>query len=563
METEFVFSNLGSLVNEKNNISKDFEDNKWRIMEYSTGKYKGEMLITTEAGLPEDISVDLNLEGIYQIYICVPRLRVTNYLNVKLSDDLCYTGLIASDRAPKNWMTEEYVEEIYWKTADLTGQKIVFSKADSIITSATGVAWVRCVPVDKMPPAITNKCVQMHNDEDVAAQDMQKSDDDYLMKLYPLKNTNTEFLSFEFSFDYDGVADPGKAHLIGYDKRWDEGNYRYREKADTIYKKAVDFAHKNGFGIYAANRMSVANFVVPYTRFGWNSNFVENNPDFYIKTRIGETVRVCSYAYEEVQDYVINNFVNILKYGFDGITLIFHRGIEIAFEQPVIDRFRELYPGVDPCTLPFADERLHGVWCEFMNKFMTKLRTAVGKNIKINTITSYGLETSKHIGLDVEYWAKNGLIDSASQADMEIFENLEGCMNDENPEFIDLEKYKKELTQRHVVTRKFGCNVEKICENIPEYRKLKELYGIETYHVLPWVGRKLPEEYPAVIEQMQKAGAEKFLSWNSNHLMRDLPEWHTVSWIGNEAEDVTLRAFHRVLSLDGNNIAEFQPNWRG
>ena len=40
-----------------------------------------------------------------------------------------------------DWMTEEYVEEIYWKTADLTGQKIIFSKADSIISSATsGVA---------------------------------------------------------------------------------------------------------------------------------------------------------------------------------------------------------------------------------------------------------------------------------------------------------------------------------------------------------------------------------------------------------------------------------------
>ncbi len=563
MEKEFVFSNLGSLVNEKNNISPDFEDNKWRIMEYSTGKYKGEMLITTEAGLPEDISVDLNLEGIYQIYICVPRLRAANYLNVKLSGDLCFTGLMASDKAPKNWMTEEYVEELYWKTADLTGQKIVFSKADSIITSATGVAWVRCVPVDKMPPAITNKCVQMHNDEDVAAQDMQKSDDDYLMKVYPIANTNAEFVSFEFSFDYDGVPDPGKAHLLGYDTRWDEGNYRYREKADTIYKKAVDFAHKNGFGIYAANRMCVSNFVVPYTRFGWNSNFVENNHQFYIKTRIGETVRVCSYAYDEVQDYVISNFVNMLKYGFDGITLIMHRGIHIGFDQPVIDRFKELYPDVDPCTLPFSDERLHGVWCEFMNKFMRKLRNAVGKDIRINTITDYGMTTSKHLGLDVEYWAKNGLIDSAAHADMEIFENLEGCMSDDNPGLIDLEKYKKELTERHVVTRKFGCNVDKVCENIPAFEKLRELYGIDVYHVLPWVGRKLPEEYPGIIERMEKAGAKKFLSWNTNHLMRDLPEWYTVSHIGNEPEDVELRKFYRVITLDGNYIAEFQPNWRG
>lgn len=563
MEKEYVFSNLSRLVNEKENISSEFEKDKWRIMEYTTGKYSGQMLVTTENGYPEEISVDLNLEGLYQIYICVPRLRETNYLNIKLSGDLCYTGLIASDKAPKNWMTEEFVEELYWKTADLTGQKIIFSKADSTISSVTGVAWIRCIPVSEDAPAVTNKCVQMHNDEDVAAQDMQKCDDDYLMKLYPIANTNAEFLSFEFSFDYDGVPNPGKEHLIGYNKRWDEGNYRYREKADTIYKKAVEFAHKNGFGIYAANRMSVANFVVPYTRFGWNSNFVENGSKFYCRTRIGETVRVCSYAYDEVQDYVIGNFVNMLKYGFDGITLICHRGMHIGFEKPVLERFRELYPDVDPCVLPFSDERLHGVWCEFMNKFMTKLRAAVGKDIKINTITDYGLATSKHLGLDVEYWAKHGLIDSASQADMETFENLDGCMSDDNPSLIDLEKYREVLTERHIVTRKFGCNVDKICENIPAFKKLRELYGIQTYHVLPWVGRKLPEEYPAIVERMKTAGAEKFLSWNTNHLMRDLPEWHTVSRIGNEPEDVMLRKFHRVLSLDGNYIAEFQPNWRG
>ena len=111
--------------------------------------------------------------------------------------------------------------------------------------------------------------------------------------------------------------------------------------------------------------------------------------------------------------------------------------------------------------------------------------------------------------------------------------------------------------------RRFGCNVDKICDNIPAYAKLRELYGTAVYHTLPWVGRKTPEEYPEIIERMEKAGAEKFLSWNTNHLLRDLPEWHTVSRVGNEPLPVTLREYHRVLSLDGNYIAEFQANWRG
>ena len=181
---------------------------------------------------------------------------------------------------------------------------------------------------------------------------------------------------------------------------------------------------------------------------------------------------------------MISQFVNILKYGFDGITLIYHRGHFIGFDKPVIDRFAELYPGVNPRLLPFKDERLHGVWCEFMNEFMRKLREAVGAEVKINVITDYSLETSKHLGLDVKYWAENGLIDSASQADMETFEDLEGCMDDKNPELIDLEKYKYQLSQKTVVKRKFGKNVEKVCQHIPEYKKLKTLYGIEVYHVL-------------------------------------------------------------------------------
>ena len=48
MEKEYVFSDLAQIVNEKNNISADFCEGKWRVMEYSTGKYDGQMLVTTE-----------------------------------------------------------------------------------------------------------------------------------------------------------------------------------------------------------------------------------------------------------------------------------------------------------------------------------------------------------------------------------------------------------------------------------------------------------------------------------------------------------------------------------
>lgn len=146
---------------------------------------------------------------------------------------------------------------------------------------------------------------------------------------------------------------------------------------------------------------------------------------------------------------------------------------------------------------------------------------------------------------------------------METFEELTGCMCDDDSTLIDLAKYQKALEQRTVVMRSFGTNVEKVCAHMHEYLRLKELYGIETYHVLPWVHRLLPEEYAGIVEQMQAAGAEKFLSWNTNHLLLDVPEWHAVRRIGNEPEQTPLREYHRVLSIDGVDISQYHPNWRG
>lgn len=563
MKQEVIFTDLYSLVNEKDRVSFDYNKNKWTKKEYEAGEYKGEMLITMETGFPDKVSFDLNLEGRYKIFVCLPNLRSKNYLFLKLTDDMCYTGVSASDRAPKNWVNEEFFEEIYWKTADLTGQTLTIHKPDSNFLSVAGIAWIRCVPALEDMPSPDNKCMQMHIDGDTPSETSFYTDDDYVMKLYQFKDTNVDFVSFEISFDYDSVEDPGKEHLLLLDDRWDKGNFEYKKNIKTSYFKNIEFAKKNNIPIYATNRMQVANFITPYTRFGWNMNFVENHPEFYMKTRTGRTVKSCSYAYPEVQDYVIKQFTDALKYGFNGISLIYHRGVHIGFEQPVIDRFLELYPDIDPYRLPISDSRLYGVWCSFMNEFMHKLRKAVGDDIKINVIANYSLKANKNLGLDLEYWAKNGLIDSASQADMEIYEDLSGCMSDENQEYIDLGKYQNALLKRTVLKRNFGTNIDKVCKNIPEYEKLKELYGIDVYHVLPWIFSTMPEEYPDIIKKMNDAGARKFLSWNTNHLVRDLPEWHTVKRIGNEPEREVLRKFHRVLSLDGNDISDFYPNWRG
>ncbi|MBO5069713.1 MAG: hypothetical protein J6C37_05045 [Roseburia sp.] len=372
----------------------------------------------------------------------------------------------------------------------------------------------------------------------------------------------------EISFDYDRKENDDSIPLLNFEKRWMEGDYAFDKKKDAILKKYVEFAHENNIGFYASNRMEVGNFTVPYNRPNWNKNFVDENPQYYCRNRDGSVVAVCSYAYEEVQEYVISNLCKMLEFGFDGVSLFYHRGMHIGFEEPVIKRFQEKYPNVDPHVLPASDSRLHSVWCDFMNDFMQKLRHRIDEKTqhtkKINVITDYSLWSSKNFGLDVEYWVRNGLVDSVSQADMETYEDLSGCMSDANPQVIDMEKYEKQLMNRPVIMRRWGTNVEMVCRHIPEYQKLSETYGVEIYHVLPWVHSVGYMEYDAIVDRMKKAGAKKFLSWNTNHLVWDLPQWYVVSHIGNERNNtITLSKYHRVLELDGSDISHFNPNWRG
>ena len=137
-------------------------------------------------------------------------------------------------------------------------------------------------------------------------------------------------------------------------------------------------------------------------------------------------------------------------------------------------------------------------------------------------------------------------------------------MRDEDSSVIDLEKYREQLNERQVICRNYGTDVDKVCAHIREFKALEEKYGITVYHVLPWVHTIAPEEYMRAVEKMKAHGAERFLAWNTNHMIQNRPEFLLVSSLGNDiGTDAPLRSFYRVLSLDGVDISQAVPNWRG
>lgn len=564
------FGDLYKIANNKEIISEKCEDGKWLAMDYENKLGKGKLLATSELIYPEPITLSLNLKGWHKIYIGLFNMRSENHIYAKLSGDeeysiIRHTGL----GCPKRWCATEYMEEVYWKCADLTDMQFVLAKPQLYFKSIAGLAWIRCEEMTeeeveryKASLEMPNKCVQMHYDCDALFEDESEDRTKFFVELNRLKNTNADFVSFEYSILYDSEKDDSYFPMFKTDQNIYSGKYK---NTDELLKKALEWSKQNGIKLYATERMSMSNFYAPYFAPNFKKRFFTDNTGYYCKTRDGKTVNACSYAYEEVWDYVIANMVRMAEMGFDGISMIFHRGIHIGYEQPVIDRFHELYPDVDPRRLPITDKRLNGVWCEFITNFMRRLRERMNatfdRHIELNAITAYSIEMARRVGLDLETWAKEGLVDSISQGDMEVFEELDGCLGDDG--LIDLDKYSKVLVDRPIVRRSSG-HIEKTCLYIKEFAELEEKYGVKVFNILPWVEMYDIETYKSWVAKMEELGAKRFLAYNTNHILCTLPEFHVVSHLGNDmGADVTLQKYYRTLSFDNSDISQYNPNWRG
>ena len=366
-------------------------------------------------------------------------------------------------------------------------------------------------------------------------------------------------MALEFSFDYDS-HDLGIHNILHNEHEWRRADNRFFAKKETAYSMRIDYLHSHGIKAYAANRMSVASFTAPYSH--WKNSFVDSHPDLYCRTRLGETVNVCSYAYPEVRQYVIDRFVDVMKHGFDGVTLIMHRGIHVAFEEPILNEFALRYPGVDPTRLPVTDERLNGVFSYFMTEFMKALRAALapfcGGKAKINVITEYTPETSKHFGIDVAEWARLGLIDRVMQGIMEVREDLDGLTDGDG--LIDKEKYSEYIKQSPVIKRYHRTDLDKAIEGSKKYLEILKGTGVAYSAALPWPHRVAYSEIENYKAKIREIGVTDFLAWNTNHTLLDVAEMHAV--LGRSKEYYTVNRY-RTLMLDGSNVSDFNPNWRG
>lgn len=588
MRQDVIFSDLPSIANEKERISRKRTVKTWEAIPYETALAKGVMLGAFVESFPKPISLKLDLKGWYQVYIALLCTGEESYTYAKLSSQPNWTAARYNRKAaPEMWSPVEYAQEVLLFAADLTGQDLQIARPTCAKGNTSAVMWIRCVPVgqEKVEECRTefqdekNCTMHVHLDGDISYEDAPKTVEEFCMRIRALEQSDAEVISQEISFDFSKKFTPLDARnglvVNAIDKHWNKEDALYLKKSVNIAKKRISLVHRMGKKIYAANRMQVSDFGFPYHRPAWNMSFYEDNPQFRAVWRDGQTMGYCSYAYPEVREYISDRLIEHLRLGYDGLTLFWHRGMHIGFDKPVIERFGLKYSEINPCLLPMDDPRLYEVWEEYLTEFMRLLHQKIknleaeeNRSISVHVIGGYSVREDRKLGLHFAAWAREGLIQEISQADMETKELLEGCMSDTNEGMIDLEKYRDKTETKRIIVRTHGTDLEREVNGMTEYLDIEKNTGAKVYHVLPWVHSCRPEEYAVAAKELYKKGAKRLLMWNTLQCIPDLAEWNTVKRLGHKeiVEQLCEKKYYqyvKILSIGGMDIRYFNPCWRG
>ena len=571
-----VFSDLEKIVKNPEAVSERPDNDRWYIMPYETAKISGNALMSTYSGAPKDVVLSPNLSGWHKIFVSSIRMVGDFWLLMKLDNEEHFMTIHDSYvTAEESHSTNETVEEQFWCCADLTGRDIVLRKHKSNIDSISTLVWLRCVPMTEEEIAEYKDYVNadgrrnLHVHYDNDSNDLHGTDkmEDLLMLNYTVKDTDAKICTQEILddvFEEDAYDETDRV----LQQRWPHYNDQCRRaaaKMDEIVKTRADLMHSMGVKLYAGYRASVSLMSPPFVPLLF-STFVKKNPEFSCYTRDGRRTGILSFAYPEVRRYAIDYLKRAVARGYDGVSLICHRGIRFGFEQPVCDEFARRHGGIDARRVPMNDDRLLDIWCEFFTQFVCDLHRELdeqqGRHVPINVITGYTPEASRRMGVDVEALCKAGVIDHFCAEAMDIYEaHLGSCMGEDG--LIDMEKYRQVLCKTIVVGRRFGESWDLVKDGTPKFLEISKKYGVEFFAGMSPNNMIPPLRRIEWIQKLRELGAENFSFFNFCHDgCRIRPIVYAAAKTGHEKNypEYYTPNFYRILSLGGVDISTYNAS---
>ena len=600
---ELQFSYLDQIFEPKSSLSPDSLVDKWRIVPYEAENWSGNLLSASSECSPEDISFNPNLTGWYKIYV---GLLLPGVISMKLSSDPAFLANATSltfENPEFNNGRGVFLEESLWRCADMTGESIVLSNRKIRETHQSRITNIRFVPMTQEEVAeylqeeARTDTKRIYATDDIHNRLYYNNQDcleDWAPVVLKYQHSDVEWISME----KPRFLTPDKIHMDMVE------NYAFPRKGDKnvlvqcakfdlneVLRYLVELGHDKGYKMSVAMRLGAWGIGFPFDQIFYDDNsFVHEHPEFRCVDRNGDAFSALSYAYPEVQQFMIDHLVNAAATGCDAVTLIAHRGIPyVSFEEPVVKRFYEKY-GEYPYDLPIDEPRLHGVHCEFLTEFARKLRKALddkyGKNkVAIHLRSLFSVFDTDYVGINPEEWAKEGLIDTIICYPQRYYENYSGDIWQEGKEYrIDISKYTEYVihngrnTNTHTgdivgfqpaYTNYRGelCGPTTQAERIAQWMKLEKEYGVKIY--IDFMGRFFANEnYKQQVLDLYENGAERVSMWDSYGRAPRTAMWNIAAKCGHKEELAAMDAkadyqVYWIRRLAGFDVSRYDPFWGG
>ena len=523
----------------------------WQVVPFETEAFCGNMLIAGPETEAPEVTLPLNVSGWHRIYLGLWSNWTTDLARVKLTGDSSFVKV--NRDAEGGMFADNYsLDERYWKTADLTGQGIVFGQQSAGLSQPAYIAYVKLEPIDEEQVAIfeadradsdNRRLICMNDGFSDFGRFRPTSREEIWEFLEPFRDTDFEKMFWCPGAGGDVLTYPSAIGSLTGSKTRDFPRVVDRNIAESMQilagigidtvEEVVEYGHGVGLEVHISQRMEAFQCCPPFEDY-FTGDFYREHPEWRCIDIDGREIARMSYAFPEVRELLLGVFRELAtRYDIDGVNPIYNRGAPfLLYEGPLVEGFRE-ETGLDATQLSEDDERYLRYRARAMTGFMADLRREMeeigakrGRPLEISAHVLNDAETNLFYGLDVPAWVEQGLIDNL----------IPYPWRDDE---IDV-GYFAQLTMNSPV----------------------QYYPEVMPRTMP------PEEFRVRAIENYAAGADGLCFWDTNGRHQRLKEWSMVRRLGHrqllERWDDGEGRLHRtvpLLSVGGYVLDKYPPHW--
>ena len=420
---------------------------KWQIVDYDAGRIKGTMLTAQALVNAPDVSLPVDVTGWHGISIGFwVGVYFDSIVKYRLSTEEVFT--VVQHKFGPLALTESTSRTFQWDRTDILEtfpRYADFTDVDAIFLGKQNTGHPRCkacIAYVKLEPLSPEQVDEIQRDR--ARKDTRMvvsiNDSEGLFGIHSPRTKNELLEQVELYRHSDvgmviwgnNVADlalyPSKVTKTQtaegqvfpnpeQQEAW-ESRQALARQGVIPFKAVMDHVHSMGLEFHCYFRLSIGAHVHPFNVFPTDSYFLNDHPNCRMVAKDGTPMMKASYACPQVRDFMLSLIEEAMQYDIDGVNLCTIRGPHYtAYEQPVLDDFRELY-GQDAREVPEDDERLLKLRASYFTEFVRAVRRAAdkrgqerGRPIQLSTYIESSDERMLHFGYDSYTWLEENLLD--------------------------------------------------------------------------------------------------------------------------------------------------------